>query len=322
MDDTTRKALTYQIMHLENQAVRFGQLSSDARMTAAELQHLLDTTPEPPDPPDPFRTLVYGPHDDSLTDGLDVAAMFDRDAGDNTRQPQSAGIAPLFMPEPGVIRAKLYAKDQTPKHGGATGSHELHLPFNPTSRIRFSVDVRFPNLPDLPFDPGQTGKIHGVTVWDGNWGHWPGGNNTAGVDTCSFRFIHNFYNRRDWRFGAYLYLGGGRVTDVETVHGSPLNYASNGDQTGEWLFKDGPFPGMDEWFTLSADLDLVEGTADVYVNGEQVLLLMNIPWVESEGLGWNHGYPDLIFGGPPSFAPQNAARGSAVDYRNYRIEAL
>jgi len=231
-----------------------------------------------------------------------------------------------------VLRSFLRADDRTDTHGGATGSMELHLPFTPVPNIRLSVDVRFVDTPQWPFDPGQTGKLPGVHVWDGEWAHWAGGSKEDsrywGPDTCSFRFVHNNWNRDqpnatvrpngrgEWWLGAYLYLGGDDVDSVETAYGSPLNYGSNGRHTGEWLFKQHrDRQPLNEWIHLEAHLwgnnaGSANGGAHIEVDGAVVLELTGVAWTEDQTY-WNHGYPQAIFGGPPSFAPPQ--RPSGVD---------
>ncbi len=322
--------------------VEDGERDNAIQDLADRVEALENASPPPIDPPPPASDfLVSGP-----TIPQEFVGPLGR--GDNDNQPASrmwenfecqtptniahrvgsAGNAPIFGKTGDWVRMHLMAEDQVAIHGGATGSSEEHLPFTPSPNIHIGVEVRFPDLPNMPYAPGKTGKLGGVHAWDGDWSHFAGGG-TWHPNTCSFRFLQWNWDRQDWWFGCYLYMGGGIAQDVENVYGSPLNWPSNENHTGEWLFKGGwNYPAKDTWHQLEAELYLgnagqADGEAKVFVDGQMQQHLVSIPWVGPNGLtGWNHGYPDFVFGGGAGSEPDNPKRGSAIDYRNYEIKAI
>ena len=300
------------------------------------------TTPPPGDPEGPWvpptNALVAGPFIDQRPDAqISQGVFLNSFTGSGAGLPGHGltGDAPIWVPEPGVIRAHLRQQDRSDLHGGATGSHEGHLMVLPQRRIDLSVDIRFVSNPlDGSQDPGQTGKNVGLVGWNDrapDWSNWPGGNRYGGPQNFSLRVGHNTYRRDGARkLIAYLYIAGGiRMVDFNPTMTSL--YASNTgpdglEHTGEFKLnalydEHGPFP-FDEWINIRVIADTVEGTVMMWVgkpgsfgNGDLWLALGGVQW-SLDGPGtFERVYVCELVGGAKTFYPLNADNSLTLDYR-------
>lgn len=332
----------------------------------ARIAHLEAQTPDPdPDPgPDPVRSPPDGPRYLPLAGITHPGGKGIEPSGDVSRRllesfygagpvPAAAavrGYAPFAAAgtsEGDVVHVRMAAGDQGPAHGGATGTHELWLPFpdGPHPDAVAAADLFFHDEVGASWDPGQTGKFFGLVSFDragpDPWAYWPGGGR-YGAGNYSVRAAHWWWDRNGeaarppagsgpdryagttWRPSLYLYLDGPAGSQVEAWDGDgnavPLNYVSNEGRTVEIVAWDYGAPKVGTWqtWTIEAQANTPgegDGTATLKIGADTVLHVTGVRWA-SQPRGFTEVYGAFIIGGPPSFAPRTADKATHIRYRH------
>jgi len=335
------------------------QAALEARITALE-----GGTPPPPDPPDPMWEIsgpTFNPGDptedgdrvdlprDGNNEPPNFTGLYYR-GGDSPGPGTVRGNAPVWREDPDSLRVRLAQADQVAAHGSGTGTHELHLPLTPTrGTVKGECDIHLVDTPNIPYDPGQTGKFWGLVGFNTrDWDQWPGGGR-YGPQNFSVRVAHWWWDRKgdgtqgqpgtgtgrfggtSWRPSLYLYHGGPHAEDPTgtTPNGDTFgpNYVSNKGHTGEWVLHHWDAPPVGRYWHTSlvahaGTPGVADGWVQLWLDGVLACTIEQVTWCTDGPGEWTQMYGSFGHGGGVDFAPRNPDRATELTYQGLQARVL